>query len=102
MIIVRVELHSAITGKITELARMAICNVGGTADRGDYSCETFRGRSRTTLDDRRRQRSGSVKGYPRLKIHVWHLVARALAAMNYIDGKEPWQPDMLEGALADE
>ena len=30
MIIVRVELHSARTGEVTELARMHISNIGGT------------------------------------------------------------------------
>ena len=40
MIVVRVELHSAITGQVSELARMNIANIGGTQTKGDYHCET--------------------------------------------------------------
>lgn len=83
MIVVRVELHSAITGQVSELARMNISNVGGTATKGDYHCETLRGRSKADLDKRVQQRAGNVMNYPRLSIHVWHLVARALVGMGY-------------------
>lgn len=87
MIVVRVELHSAITGQVSELARMHICNIGGTATKGDYSCTTLRGRSKADLDRRTSQRTGFVRKYPRLAIHVWHLVARSLVVMGYA-GKE--------------
>lgn len=83
MIVVRVELHSAVTGKVSELARMHICNIGGTATKGDYSCTTLRGRSKADLDRRTPQRNGFVRKYPRLAVHVWHLVARSLVAMGY-------------------
>ncbi len=83
MIVIRVELHSAVTKKITEIARMQICNVGGTADHGDYRAETLKGRTAEQLDRRVRNRAGEVKRYPRQAIHVWHLVARALVAMGY-------------------
>jgi len=99
MIIVRVELHSAITGKITEIARMGIANIGGTRTRGDYSVKTYRGRSAEELNRRVPERSGQVTNYPRLAIHVWHLVARALLTMNYT-GERPadQQSDMLDAA----
>jgi hypothetical protein len=85
MIIVRVELHSAITGKVTELARMMIANTGaGSATRGDYTVETYRGRDSVSLAKRIVQRAGAVTNYPRQAIHVWHLVARALHATKYI------------------
>mgnify|MGYP001046820414 CR=1 FL=1 len=85
MIIVRVELHSAITGRVTELARMMIANTGGgSASRGDYTVETYRGRDSVSLAKRNIQRSGKVHNYPRQAIHVWHLVARALLVTNYI------------------
>ena len=87
MIVVKVELHSAITGRISEIARMNICNVGGTNTKGDYHCETLRGRSTEAFARRSVQRTGGVKNYPRLAIHVWHLVARSLASMGYA-GKE--------------
>lgn len=83
MIVVRVELHSSITGKVTELARAVICNVGGGASRRNYSCQTLRGRCRDDLDKRRVQRSAAVKDYPSNAIHVWNLVAEALTLMRY-------------------
>jgi hypothetical protein len=83
MIIVRVELHSAVTRKVTEIARMRICNIGGTRERGDYRAETFRGRSAQQLARLIRQRAATISDYPKLSIHVWHLVARALVGMGY-------------------
>lgn len=97
MIIVRVELHSAITGHVTELARAHICNVGGTATKGDYKVATLRGRDTATLDRRVAQRRGTVRDYPRLSIHVWHLVARALIAMGYAGKAEQVQQSDMEG-----
>ena len=55
--------------------------------KGDYHCETLRGRSTEAFARRSVQRTGGVKNYPRLAIHVWHLVARSLASMGYA-GKE--------------
>lgn len=83
MIVVRVELHSAITGKHTELARMIVDNIGGTRDLGNYRCRALRGRSAATLDLRAVQREGRVNDYPRLSLHVWNLIARALSSMGY-------------------
>ena len=83
MLVVRVELHSAVTRKVTELARMDICNIGGTNTVGDYSCATYRGRSRDALDARITNRYGTVTKYPRLALHVWNLVAEALKALEY-------------------
>lgn len=86
MIVVRVELHSAITRQITEIARMHICNIGGSHTKGDYAAATLRGRSKQDLDKNCKQRIGQVKNHSRLSLHVWHLVAKALSAMDY--GKE--------------
>lgn len=83
MIVVRVELWSAVTGRKTELARMHICNVGGTNTRGDYEAVAFRGRDAETLNKLVPQRCGEVKNYPRLAMHVWTLVGRALKSMGY-------------------
>ena len=88
MLIVRVELHSAITGKRTEIARMHICNRGGTETRGDYGCTALRGRSARDFDVFMAQRRGRIENYPRLAVHVWNLVAHALKAMNYGDQPE--------------
>lgn len=41
MLVVKVELHSAITGETTEIARMIIHNEGGTKSSGDYGVRCF-------------------------------------------------------------
>lgn len=84
MLIVRVKLHSALSGRVSEIAWMCIANRGTkTPHRGDYDVVTFRGRDRQTLDRASVQRRGAVLGWPRLRVHVWSLVAEALAAMGY-------------------
>lgn len=93
MIVVRVELHSAITGEQTELARMVIDNIGGTTQLGDYRVRTMRGRSSKSLDKAMfanpptATREGRIYKHPRLREHVWNLVAKALSAMNYGESK---------------
>lgn len=45
MLLVRVELHSAITGEVTEIARMVIANEGGgTKERANYTGCVAKGR----------------------------------------------------------
>lgn len=83
MIVVRVELHSALTRQVTELARLHICNVGGTAESGDYEVRTLRGRDTAALDKGIVQRRGRVLRHARLALHVWHLVAKALTSVGY-------------------
>lgn len=88
MIIVRVELWSAVTGERTELARAVICNTGhGTAQKADYRAETLRGRGSAALEAAWRkgavQRACVVRDYPRQRLHVWNLVADALRGMGY-------------------
>lgn len=83
MIIVRIELHSAITLRVTEIARMRICNIGGTRTRGNYDVVTFRGRGANALDNGFVKRHGVVRNHPRLSKHVWNLVAKALACLEY-------------------
>ncbi|NLS27960.1 hypothetical protein S2M10_29620 [Sphingomonas sp. S2M10] len=90
MIVVKVELWSALTGRRTELARMVIDNVGGTEQVGDYRCRTLRGRSEDALDrallrmdTTGTQREGKVIGHARLREHVWNLVSKALSGMGY-------------------
>ena len=83
MIVVRVELHSAITGQVSELARAHICNMGAAGSLRDYGAFTLRGRSRAALDRNQVQRRGRVDRHPSEAVHIWHLVAKALAAMGY-------------------
>jgi hypothetical protein len=84
MIVVRVELWSAVTGAKTELARMHIANQGtGTATLGDYEGKTFRGRDAAALDKEIVSHSATLEKFPRTAKHVWNLVARMLTAMGY-------------------
>lgn len=84
MIVVRVELWSAVTGQKTELARMEICNdETGTMRRRNYITRTLTGRSTVALDKRVTQREGKVTNWPAEAVHVWNLVGTALAGMGY-------------------
>lgn len=96
MIVVRVELWSAIDGNVTELARMTIDNVGVSSNQqlGDYRVRTLRGRSAEALHKAMLtggiQREGKVLRHPRLREHVWNLIAKALTTLSYgIREKEP-------------
>jgi hypothetical protein len=84
MIIVRVELLSAVSGKTTELARMEIINDGtGTLSRGTYVGTSFIGRDSAALDRQRPSKRGRVERYPRQALHVWNLVTLMLRNMGY-------------------
>jgi hypothetical protein len=85
MIVVRVELWSAVTGQKTELARMEIANDGSSPKptRGNYFVRSLKGRSASALDWRKTQRSAKVEDWPRLSKHVWGLVAASLKALSY-------------------
>lgn len=89
MIIVSVQLLSAVDGRHDELARMEICNMGtGTATTGNYSAETLRGRSTKDFARRTRQRIAYVNGHARQREHIWNLVAKALRNLCYGDWNE--------------
>jgi hypothetical protein len=87
MIVIRVELWSAVDGQKTEIARAMIHNVGGTVKVGNYQGETYRGRDGDALDRsmirKAVTRTGEVTGHRRLDLHVWHLVSKMLASMGY-------------------
>lgn len=78
MIIVKVELWSAITGKITEIGRMRISNEGTSSNprRGDYKVKLMRRGNGTKV-----QREGEVKNHARLSKSIWTLVSKALASV---------------------
>lgn len=83
MILVRIELHSAVTGQASEIGRMVICNDGtGSPKRGNYSVALGRrGITDTRAILAAPQRRGEVKLFPRVSLSVWVLVARALKAI---------------------
>lgn len=85
MIVVTVHLASAVKGEVTELARLYIDNIGGSQQLGDYRVRTLRGRSSKAFARTVIQREGKVLRHPRLREHVWNLVAKALAATGYGD-----------------
>ncbi len=97
MIVIRVELWSAVTGKITELARMHITNTGESGGpRRNYVGQTFIGRDAEALAQLRVQREGQVRDYPAERIHVWHLVTEMLANMGYLRKAIANQPVTLD------
>jgi len=84
MIVVRVELHSAVTGEVTEIARMDIANDGGGSARvGNYDGRVYRGRDAAALDRREVQKTGRVEAWPRQRFHVWNLIGVMLTQMGY-------------------
>jgi hypothetical protein len=89
MLVIRVELHSAVTGKITEIARMLLWNDGtGDLNTGNYQGKAVQGSTKGPMDPaviykRKALRTGEVKDYPRLNLHVWNLVVRMLNNMQY-------------------
>jgi len=79
VLVVKVELHSAITGKVTKIAQMVIANDGtGDDKKGNYWCKTFRKNSETAVN-----RRGEVEDHPRLRNSVWNLVYKCLKSMEY-------------------
>lgn len=82
MIVIKLELHSALDGSVEEIGRAIIHNVGGTKERGDYEVAVGRRNADGNYDNRlvlkSPARSGAVFDYPRLSYNVWRLVIRGL------------------------
>lgn len=84
MLVLKLELHSAITGKVTEIGRTIIANDGtGNAENGNYICKVAR-KQRDGTEYRNAEiwkkslRLGSVKNHKRKQQNVWRLVIKAL------------------------
>lgn len=72
MLVVKIELHSAVTGRVTTIAAGTICNTGtGSPTQGNYRIE---------LRDAagRKWKSGDIEGFPRKRLLAWDLLYRAL------------------------
>jgi len=85
MIVVKIELWSARTGKVTPLGRMIIANDGfGTGARRNYDVmvgkKTDAVNARTEAIIKKPLRRGKVKDYPAPSYNIWRLVSRALRA----------------------
>jgi hypothetical protein len=85
MLVVKIELHGAMTGCVREIGRMYIVNDGASLDpkRGDYHAAICR---RGTTDvptpinsaGPKPTRTGVVLNYPRTSYNVWRLISRTL------------------------
>jgi hypothetical protein len=92
VIVVKVELHSAIDGRVENLGSVVIWN-DGTGDRttGNYKAvslrkgaDVYQSLRRYFRDNRKAAvREGSVKGHKRLNRPVLELVRKALEDMGY-------------------
>ena len=78
MLVIRVELHSARTGVVTEIGKMLIANVGGTETAGDYEVKLLRKGEIKGWFDAKPVRTARVIGHRRLAEPVWRLVQKAL------------------------
>ena len=93
MIVVKVELHSARTGKVENIGELIIANDGrGSASRGNYDGWILRrggkgalyNRFRDIIKGRRKAvRTGRVEDYAREENTIWYLIAKMLKAMDY-------------------
>lgn len=84
MIVVKVELVSAVTGQTTLLGSAIIANDATSRDpkKGSYDVKVARKPDAGDLKRvwARPLRTGRVENYPRLAFNMWRLVIRALAA----------------------
>jgi hypothetical protein len=81
MLVVKVELHSARTGKVTLLGKMVIALSGVPEDprRGHYDVWVSRKANvNKPFNQHKPLRTGEVLNYPRHSYNVWRLVSRAL------------------------
>ena len=87
MLVVKVELWSAVTGKVSELGRMYLANDGSLhGSRGSYDIKVARRGSKQPQSIRqfkgwgsiKTTRTGRVENYPRASYNVWRLITRAL------------------------
>jgi hypothetical protein len=94
MLIIRIELHSAVTGKVTTVATGKIVNTGtGTPTRGNY---------RIDLRDAagRPWRAGTLEGFPRKRLLAWDLLYRALEKL--VGSRNPTPNSPRIGSLSSE
>ena len=84
MIVVTVELHSAVTRKKSNLSTIIIDNVGGTKARGNYRVRAYRkGYDPYKNPLKGVVREGCVEGHARLAEPVNNLVYKALKSLGY-------------------
>jgi hypothetical protein len=75
MILVRIELHSAITGEATHLGTMVIANDGtGSNELRNYDATLI-------TKDLKRGRSVKILNHPSPRVSIWYLVSKAIKAL---------------------
>ena len=81
MLVVKIELHSAVTGRVTTLAQAVIYNDGtGSKSVGNYKVVIGRkGQSLKALLKKPWRRSVVTK-FPRAQLGAWYLLREALTA----------------------
>lgn len=83
MLVVKIELWSAVTGQASEIGRMYIGNDGtGGQSKGNYDVKVARKGSFEygSWEEIKTVRTGRVEDYPRLSYNVWRLITRCLKA----------------------
>jgi hypothetical protein len=93
MLVVKIELwpHGFGDEYVRTIATMVIANKGGSSELGDYQVATAADGSQPKDPHAlfaRSDRRGEVLGHPRLKAHVWNLVAKALRALGHAEEPE--------------
>jgi hypothetical protein len=72
MLVIRIELHSAVTGLVTSIATGKIVNTGtGSSTQGNYRIELRDAAGRVW-------KRGHIEGFPRKRLLAWDLFYRAL------------------------
>lgn len=85
MIPVKVELHSAITGKVTTLGQMLITNDGtGNKRLGNYDVLLSRRGREIRAANATPVRLGRVENHRRLSKPVWNLIAKSLRNLGFL------------------
>lgn len=86
MIVVTVELHSAVTQEVTLLGKLVIANDGTSPEPTTGHYHAFFGR-RKQADVRRvmamPMRKARILNFLRLRLGVWHLIRKALEEAGY-------------------
>ncbi len=85
MLVIKIELHSVVDGRVEELGRMYVANDGtGTASSSNYDVAVCR-KGNTGIPENiggleMASRTGRVLDYSRKSYNVWRLISRALLA----------------------
>lgn len=86
MIVVKIELHSAVTHDVSNLGTLVIDNTGGTRTRANYRCRMYQKSKRPLYEQiasERPFRESVVMDHAKQAEPVANLVAKALKNLGY-------------------